>query len=520
MGFFSFSPPCPRSGEGGAGGGFPAVLAALALGAIAVLAFAPFGLFLFMPLTLAALFRLAENTRPRRSFLLGWLFGFAEFAFGVYWIYISVHLIGDAPIWLAVLMLLALVAAMGAFSGTVLWAAAYLAPSRGWRRYVVVLPASWALLEWFRSWILSGFPWLAAGYSQTGWPLAGYAPVAGVFGVGWMVALSAGLLVLVAGQTRHFLSERRRLPALAGLILVWGLGFGLQSVSWTHPAGPPFKVSLIQGNIEQSTKWDPAAFATSLERYRKLTLAHLDSRLIIWPETAIPALLRDVRHYLRPLIDQVTARGGALVIGAPVLRHGAYYNAVVLFNGHRPQYYFKQHLVPFGEYFPVPDWFRHWLKYMNLPYSSYAPGAGNQVPLTMGRWQAAGTICYEDVFGNQLARMLPQANFLIEASDDAWFGDSIALPQHLQIARERAIESGRYMLRATNTGITSIIDPRGAVLERLPIDQAGVLTAKVTPFAGATPYALAGNLPVVLALLAILFAVTIAAVYSNRPDHR
>lgn len=497
-------------------------LAALALGAIAVLAFAPFGLFPLMPLTLAALFLLAEDERPRRAFLLGWLFGFAEFAFGVYWIYISIHLIGGADIWLAVAMLVLLVAAMGVFSATVVWAAAYLAPRRGWRRYVVALPALWALIEWVRSWILSGFPWLAAGYSQTDSPLAGFGPIAGVFGISWTVALTAGLLVLIVrppgGSGRPPRSAHRML-ALAALILVWTLGFWVRAVDWTQPAGPPIKVSMMQGNIAQSTKWNPAAFATSLTRYRELTLEHLDSDLIIWPETAVPAWLRDVAaDYLLPLSNRVAMHGGQLLLGVPVYRDGDSYNAVVLLNGEHPQFYFKEHLVPFGEYFPGPDWFREWLKSRGLPYSSFTPGDPDQAPLDLGRWRAAVAICYEDAFGAQLIRMLPAANVLIEVSDDAWFGDSIALPQHLQIARMRAIEAGRFMLRATNTGITAIIGPDGAVRQRLPIDQVGVLTGNIRPYAGATPYVLAGDLPLVFALLAMLFAATIAGLYNARRD--
>ncbi|HET6724989.1 MAG TPA: apolipoprotein N-acyltransferase [Gammaproteobacteria bacterium] len=494
-------------------------VAALALGAIAVLAFAPFGLFPLMPLTLAALFYLAENQRPQRAFLLGWLFGVAEFAFGVYWIYISIHLIGGADLWLAIGMLVLLVSAMGVFSASVLWAAAYLAPARGWLRYLVALPALWALIEWVRSWILSGFPWLSAGYSQTDSPLAGFGPIAGVFGIGWTVALTAGLLALIAVPARGRAVSQQRMLALAALILVWTLGFWLRAVNWTHPAGPPFKVTLIQGNVEQSTKWNPAAFTTSLERYRKLTLAHLDSRLIVWPETAIPDWLRDIAvDYLLPLTDKVVAHGGELVLGVPVYRArgDAAYNAVVALNGKQPQFYFKEHLVPFGEYFPGPQWFRNWLKAMGLPYTSFTAGSSSQTPLDLGGFRAAVAICYEDAFGDQLMRMLPQANLMINVSDDAWFGDSIALPQHLQIARMRALEAGRVMLRATNTGITAIIGPHGQVRKRLPIDRIGVLSGKVRPYAGATPYALSGDWPLILALMGILVGGIMAAIFRRR----
>lgn len=503
--------------------------AALALGVVAVFAFSPFGIFPFMPLTLAALFWLAEDTRPRRAFLLGWLYGVGEFAFGVYWIYISVHLIGDAPIWLAVLMLAVLVAVMGVFSAAVLWAAAYIAPARGWRRYAVALPALWALLEWVRSWIASGFPWLAAGYSQIDSPLAGYGPLAGVFAIGWTVAVTAGLLVLILAPARALDDavpverRRRRVLALAALILLWTFGGWLSVVNWTHPAGAPLKVSLVQGNIPQTLKWNEAQFFRTLSRYRALTATQLGSDLVIWPETAVPDLFRYVAaDYLYPIADQVVAHGGKLMLGIPAAAGGrnAYYNAIVLLGPGKPQFYYKHHLVPFGEYFPVPDWVRRWLKYMDLPYSSFAAGGANQPPLNLGKYKAAVSICYEDLFGAQIIRMLPAANFLINLSDDAWFGNSIALPQHLEISRMRALETGRFALRATNTGITAVIGPHGKVRKRLPIDRAGVLKSEVTPYAGATPYVTAGNLPLVFALSAMLLGAIIAAAYQNRQKQK
>ncbi|MHB8424916.1 MAG: apolipoprotein N-acyltransferase [Gammaproteobacteria bacterium] len=484
--------------------GIPGDVLALICGALTVLAFAPFGLYLLASLTLAALFWLLQDISAGRAAWRGFLFGTAEFAWGVHWLYISIHTIGDAPLWLTFLILTALVAVMAVYSALTCGLAVWLAPRAGAVRWLLVLPALWTVFEWLRGWLLTGFPWLSLGYSQIGSALKGYAPLLGVYGVSLAVALSAGLLLsLLTARVRR----RMRLVSLALLLAVWLAGGLLANMRWTHPSGQPMQVSLIQGNIPQTIKWDPQAFRPTLALYRRLTDAHWDSRLIIWPESAIPEYADQVqRDYLEPLQRAARAHGTQLLIGVPTenLTTGAAYNSVISLGGHDGVYN-KRHLVPLAEYFPLPKWVRRWLESMNLPYSSFTPGAAHQPLLEIAGYPVGVSICYEDAFGSEIMRALPRAAFLVNVSDDGWFGDSIALPQHLEIARMRALEAGRYLLRDTNTGITAVIGPRGRIRESLPADVRGVLTAEFTPYAGSTPYSRLGN-PAIVVLASLLLA--------------
>ncbi len=484
--------------------GIPGDVLALVCGVLTVLAFAPFGFYLLASLTLAVLFWLLQDSSARRAAWRGFLFGAAEFAFGVHWLYISIHSIGGAPLWLTFLIIGALVAVMAGYSALACGLGVWLAPRPGMVRWVLVLPALWTLLEWLRGWLLTGFPWLSLGYSQIGSALRGYAPLLGVYGVSLTVALSAGLLLtlLAAGVQR-----RTRLAALALLLALWLAGGLLANLRWTRPSGQAIQVSLIQGNIPQTIKWDPQAFRPTLALYRRLTDAHWDSRLIIWPESAIPEYADQVQQdYLDPLQRAARAHGTQLLIGVPTenLVTGAAYNSVISLGGH-DGVYDKRHLVPLAEYFPLPKWVRRWLESMNLPYSSFTPGAAHQPLLEVAGYPVGVSICYEDAFGNEIMRALPRAAFLVNVSDDGWFGDSIALPQHLEIARMRALEAGRYLLRDTNTGITAVIGPRGRIHESLPAEVRGVLTAEFTPYAGSTPYSRLGN-PAIVVLASLLLA--------------
>ena len=460
---------------------------ALILGALMVFAFAPFNAYPLAVLTLAALFWLLNGLSARRAFWRGLLFGIAEFGFGLYWIYISIHIVSGAPVWATMLVIVALVLAMALYGAIVCALAVWLAPREGvWR------------------WVLSGFPWLSLGYSQIGSALKGYAPLLGVYGVSLAVALSAGLLLSL------LLSHgwRVRIAAIAALAAVWVAGGVLATVSWTRPAGAPVRFSLIQGDIPQSLKWDPQEFSVTLERYLRLTDAHWSSRVIIWPEASIPAYADQVQEdYLDPLEKQARAHGTDMLIGILTenLSNGDAYNSVISLGGHDGVYH-KRHLVPMAEYFPAPAWVTDWLESHNLPYASFTAGTARQPLLQVAGYPVATSICYEDAFGSEIMQDLPQAAFLVNVTNDAWFGDSIALPQHFEISRMRALEAGRYLLRTTNTGITAAVDPHGGVAERLPEDQIGVLTVRVPPYAGSTPYVRLGNV-VIVVISAVLILV-------------
>lgn len=472
--------------------GWAGEAAAAALGGLTVLAFAPYGCYPLPLFTLAGLLWLIAPFGWRRAAWRGFLFGAGEFLCGVHWIYISLHDMGGVPPLAAIFMLVVLTAIMALYFAAACGLAA--AWSAGRWRQLLVFPAAWALLEWLRGWFLTGFPWLNLAYSQVDSALAGYAPVLAGFGVGFILVLGAGLLlaVLEAGSWR-----RAAWPA-AALAALWLAGWGLDAVRWTHPAGPSLSVTLIQGDVPQDQKWEPEAFIPTLHLYRKLTDQNWDSKLVVWPEAAVPAYQDQVQFdFLDPLEADARKRRTDILLGVPTYDDNNYYNSVISL-GSSDGTYNKRQLVPFGENFEfLPLWVKHLLRDADLPYSSFSPGAAEQPLLKAAGYPVGTSICYEDAYGAEIMRALPEAAYLVNVSNDGWFGDSIALPQHLEIARWRAIEAGRWLLRTTNTGITAIVDDKGKVRGVAPTDQVYVLKGEIQPLAGATPAALWGDWPVV-----------------------
>lgn len=360
---------------------------------------------------------------------------------------------------------------------------------------MLLIPALWVLTEWLRSWVFTGFPWLILGYSQTDTPLGGYAPIAGVFALSWLVWLGAGLLLALARA-----ATRGR--ALASLALILGLGWGLARVEWTQPLGAPVTVSLLQGNIAQDLKWDAARFASTVQLYQRM-IERSAARLTILPETAIPRFLDLIDPELvRALERSARGHGGDLILGLPLREApGRYYNSALTLGASPTQRYDKIHLVPFGEF--IPPGFGWVLSVLKIPLADFSRGNAAQAPLALAGQKIAVDICYEDAFGGEIIRFLPEATLLVNISNVAWFGDSLAPHQHLQISRMRALETGRGMLRATNTGMTAIIDHRGRVTAALAPFTQGTLTGSAQGRSGATPFVRWGNAPLVLlALLA------------------
>jgi apolipoprotein N-acyltransferase len=444
------------------------------------------------------LFLLWQGAAPRAAAWRGFLFTGGTFLAGTYWLYHSIHLVGGAPVWIAAVLMLGLVAIMGSYTAALGWAAARWGAPSGARRWLLLLPAGWVLIEWFRGWFLSGFPWLALGYTQLDTPLAGFAPLVGVYGTSLAVALVAGGLVAL------LLGDRSARIAAAVVIAVIGLaGAALGRVEWTEARGTRVSVALVQGAVPQSMKWEPGQRERTLDLYADLTIPHLGAGIIVWPEAALPALESDLRDYLESLHATARAQGSDVVMG--LLRRdpstGSYHNAMVAL-GATEQWYDKRRLVPFGEFFPVPAAVREWLRLMNLPYSDFEPGARDQVPLAAGGETLAPTICYEDAYAAEQLALARRATLLVNVTNDAWFGDSTAPHQHLDISRMRSLETGRPMLRATNDGVTALIAHDGALQGTLPQFQPGVLTGAVEPRVGVTPYVRVGNAPV-LALVAL-----------------
>jgi len=478
-------------------------LAALLCGALVPLGFAPFGWYPLTLLAITALAALLVDARPRDALLLGWLFGIGQFGVGVSWVYISIYLYGQASLWLSIFVMLLLVAFLALFPALMAWALGCAAVKPAGRFVVLIFPAAWTLTEWLRSWLFTGFPWLNLGYSQMDGPLLGFAPLLGVYGVSWLVVLSAGLL-LWAWRTRG----RGRLVAGSALVVIWLGGFALNQLHWTEVTGDKLRATLVQGNIPQELKWQPEQQDATLERYVALTRQHLDSDVVLWPETAVPAFYDQVEaDFLKPLGVELQQYGVSLLTGIPVLERSrwAYFNAVISLDQPR-RFYYKVHLVPFGEYLPLRDWLADVLNFLPVPQADFSAGNLQQPLLTAAGYPVGSSICYEIAFGEQLIRALPEAAFLVNVSNDAWFGDSLAPHQHLEMARMRARETERYVLRATNTGISAIIDADGRLLVQSKQARTETISADLQPRGGATPYVRWGNWPVVIACSLVLLA--------------
>jgi apolipoprotein N-acyltransferase len=487
------------------------VIALIAGGAL-VLSFAPFGVYPLAVLSLALLYQALRGLDGRAAFALGWVFGLALLGLGVAWIRISLNEFGNMSALVANLLMLAFVAAMALYYAlAVLLVRLIEGPMPvGWFGPVLVFPSVWVLLEWLRSWLFTGFPWLLAGVGQLDGPLGGLAPVLGIHGLSLAVAVSAGLLWGIAAWR-----GQARLRAAVGLFVIWLIAGLLWWVEWTRPAtggaGDPIRVSVIQGNVEQSVKWDPDGLMPTLDVYLGLTRDHLDSNLILWPETAIPEFFHNVEAPLiRPLGETAREHGAEIVIGIPVIEaEDRYYNALISL-GSAEDSYFKRHLVPFGEFLPFKAQLGPLIDWFEVPMSDFSRGTAQRPLLQVGSWQVGASICYEDVFADEVRQALPEADYLINVSNDAWFGDSLAPHQHLQFARLRALETGRWLVRATNTGISAIIDPHGKVRERLPSFERAALTGTIQARVGATPFVIFGSIvPVGIAAMMLVAGVAL-----------
>ena len=471
-------------------------LAAVAGGAVFPLAFAPYGLWWCAYLALALLFHLFKGASARAAAVTGWWFGLGMFGHGVWWIQVSVHQFGVPYYAFSVSVTALFVAAMALYPALVGCLSRVLPADGEIVRGVVLAPALWVLAEWLRGFLFTGFPWLAAGYSQIDTPLAGIAPILGVYGCSAAIAVSAGIVAVVPAL-------ERRTGAMLGmsLLVLFGGAAVLQQRDWTAPAGEPLTAVLVQGAIPQAIKWRVEQRQPSLDLYQALSAPHWGVDIMIWPETAIAAFPFQVPEVIEALHGQAVRSGTDLLIGMPSGDpYGAdYFNSVVDL-GATPGRYDKRHRVPFGEYFPFKSLLERMARLLTIPMSDFAAGAAEQTPLQVAGYTAGVSICYEDAFPQEVAKALPQAAFLVNVSNDAWFGDTIAPHQHLEIARMRALESERYLLRSTNTGISALVDHNGAVLSRSPQFEPHGLAGAVVPRAGATPYTRFGNRPLIIAL--------------------
>jgi apolipoprotein N-acyltransferase len=484
-------------------------VASIAAGAAAVLAFAPFYAWPIASLSLAVLFWQWTNAIcARQAAFDGWLFAFGLLGAGVSWIYVSLHVYGGMPFVLAGLATMLFCAVMAlylGFSGLIFHKIAT-HTKRPLFSLLLLAPTFFVIAELLRATVITGFPWLSFGYSHApSGAFIGVAPVFGVFGVSWVVAFSAALLVLMIRniKTPKSTAFRAAIGGWALLLLVLPLS---KFIEYGHTDGAPVTVDLLQGNIDQKIKWNEAELNRTMEIYRGMVLASR-AKLIVLPETAVTSLLHDIpQEYLVELKNHAIANGGDVLLGVPLVQRAAasdnspfynyLYNAVISLGTSPTSGYSKQHLVAFGEFTPPAfSWAYQWL---NIPLSNMSRGSSNQTPMSLAVGKVAINICYEDAFGNEVAWQLPDAQLLVNVSNMAWYGKSLAADQHLQLSQMRSIETSRWMLRATNTGMTAAIDQTGKIIATLPQFTRGTLSVAAQPRSGTTPYIRWRDWPIII----------------------
>ncbi len=492
--------------------GLSSWLVAFAAGALLPLSFAPFNTYysgfawlIFFPVAVF-LYQMLHTRSAREAFYKGWLFGIGLFLVGVSWVYVAIHDFGAAHWSLAAfftaLFVLILSVFYGFFGWTLYKLRTKMTQQAGIQAGLMLfyLPVFWVLFEWLRSWVLTGFPWLLAGYPMIATPLAAYAPVTGIYGLSLLVVLLSALLVV----------RIKALLSLSAIVLIFGGAVLLDKIHWTDVAGEPLSVALIQGNVNQSVKWDRWQLEKTKQLYVSLSQQQWqDNDLIVWPENAIPVFYHTLEKGFYHQLDlQARKTRTELITGLPVFDDDTqqYYNAMTNLGGEQ-SYYYKAHLVPFGEYVPLAALIRGIVKFFNMPMSGFSAGSLQQAPVKIKGYKAVVTICYEDVFPQDIITQIPQSQFMINLSNNGWYGDSFAPHQHLEMARMRALETGRDLIRSTTSGITALIDYQGRVLAQGPQFTSAVVNGRIQPRTGTTPYVYWGNYPLIVlfALAVVLF---------------
>jgi apolipoprotein N-acyltransferase len=489
---------------------------ALLSGALGVLAFSPFDYWPLALVSLLGLYAVTQSVSPAQAARHGFIWAMGLYLPGLWWIHNSMTIFGGIPLPVAFLLVALLAAYLSLYTALAMWLAQRLVPSPRWRA-LLVLPALLVLADWLRGWVLTGFPWLWFGYSQLEGPLAGLAPIMGVQGISWLLSFSAAALWLLLSRRSAWW------PGLTALLL-WGIACGTGFIQWVTPTQSS-RFALVQGNIEQSLKWIPGQLELSLERYIGLTLPERDADVVIWPESALPASEQHLAPWLEQVDQLMRERGQSLITGT-VSRPDdeSVYNAVISLglnavpyqSGHSNRYY-KQQLVPVGEFVPFGSLLRPLAPFFDLPMSSFSRGEVGQPDLNAAGRHLSVAICYEVAFpGLVRDNMKPDTDYLLTLSNDTWFGQSIGPWQHQQIARMRALELGRPLIRATNNGVTLVTDEKGRITASLPQFEAGVLRTEVTGMTGLTPYARFGSTPL---LIWLLLSATLAIALGRR-QHR
>ncbi len=450
------------------------------LGCISVLSFSPFNFKILIIFSLSIFFHsIWKSQNIKEAGLKGYFFGLGFMSIGVSWIYISIEKFGGVSPFLAIIFTILFIFFISAYFFIFGALTKYLSQESSKIKVMVfIVPSVWFLIEIMRATFFTGFPWLSIGYSQIDGPFSNFAPVVGIYGVGFILALISALLTL----------WKKIWPILA-IFSIWSAGYGFSLINWTEPIDDEMKVTIIQGNIAQSEKWKPQLFSKNLQLYLNLTRQHLDSDIIVWPETAIAAFSDQIeKNILKPIQKMASKESFDLLTGIVTReKNGNYYNSVINLGVSGRQVYSKKHLVPFGEYLPLKFFSKKIFSFLDIPMSDFSSG-DNRNNIFLNNYPVGINICYEDTFPAVVKESLPNATYLINVSNDAWFGNSLAPHQHLEIARMRALEFGRFFIRSTNNGISAIIDNKGKIVKISPQFQKSVLSYNIKLYKGSTPF--------------------------------
>ena len=501
------------------------ILLALAAGAIAPLAFSPNNMWLLGFVSVMGLYLALKHAAPRLGAIVGWCYGLGFFGVGVSWVFVSINVYGNAGTIFAGFLTALFVALIALLFALQCWI------TQRWFNcsfYLFSFTALWVLGEWLRGWLLTGFPWLYMGYPHVDSAFSGVAPIFGVLGLSLVVVLSGATMgeMVLAWMRSHSLYTVARTYLPTALFFLWILASLSSNLDWVEPVdGATLDVALVQGNIDQGRKFDSAFVQENLDTYDALSAPHWDADVLVWPETAIP-YIADSRS-AAPVMDYFSGRAragdAALVTGIFGETANGLHNSITSL-GNGDGIYHKRKLVPFGEYTPLASLFATLLQLFDLPMSSLEPGPAGQSLLSAGAYRFAPFICYEVVYPDFVRNAAADADFLVTISNDTWFGASWGPLQHLEMASMRALENGRYMVRATNNGVSAIIDERGNILSRSQQFQAQVLRGEIQVFSGRTPFSRWGSWPVlldcILMLLLVRFYAGIMLFHLNRLRHR
>ena len=467
---------------------------ALLAGMLFPLGLSPAGFWPLILLSAGVLFALCEWQPSQPAFRLGYLYGIGFFGTAVSWVYVSIHTYGATPAWLAVTLTFVFCAGLALFFGAQLYCFQRLSSRHAYWR-VVQFASLWVLFEWLRSWVLTGFPWGYAGYGAIASPVSGWAPLLGVYGCSWLLITMAGSWVAVLRRP-HVMSQWAISLGMTGFILLSGQL--LSTISWTEALGDPLAVAVVQPAVPLAKKWSRVHREDILNDLALTTEPlYATHDLIVWPESALPGYRDQMRDFLDAINTQAAAHDATVITGIPSRDHKKRYNSIEALGGGSGLYH-KQKLVPFGEYIPLEPWLRGVIGFFDLPMSQFSPGPNTQAPLVMGDIAIAPFICYEIVYPDFVAASSKQAQLVVTISNDTWFGDSIGPWQHFQMARFRALELGRDIIRGTNDGVSAIINARGTVVSTAPQFTKAVVSGQVQPRSGLTPYAMSGSIPILI----------------------